>query len=184
MQTEIIIAGFGGQGVLFAGLLLARAGMQQDKHVTWIPSYGPEMRGGTAHVTVIISDEEIGSPIVRNPDAVLALNNPSLEKYEPLVKANGVLAYNSSLILDDFQQARTDITYIPVPASEIATTLGGSHMMNVVTLGALIAATNVLPIAAVEQALHAQLGDEKQTMVMPNVEALRLGAEVFKPIAA
>ena len=98
MQTEIIIAGFGGQGVLFAGQLLAYAAMDEGKEVTWIPSYGPEMRGGTANCTVIISDEEIGSPLVRNPTAVIAMNLPSLDKYETTVKPGGVLVVNSSMI--------------------------------------------------------------------------------------
>ena len=98
MQTEIIIAGFGGQGVLFAGQLLAYAGLGAGKEVTWIPSYGPEMRGGTANCTITISDEEIGSPVVRNPQAAIVLNLPSLDKYEPLVKTGGVLIINSSLI--------------------------------------------------------------------------------------
>jgi 2-oxoglutarate ferredoxin oxidoreductase subunit gamma len=98
MQTETILSGFGGQGALFAGMVLAYAGMASSKYVTWIPSYGPEMRGGTAHVTVIISDEEIGSPVIRRPRAAIVLNNPSMEKYESLVKEGGVLVYNSSLI--------------------------------------------------------------------------------------
>ena len=98
MQNEIIIAGFGGQGVLFAGQLLAYAAMDEGKEVTWIPSYGPEMRGGTANCTVVIADEEIGSPLVRNPKAVLVMNLPSLDKYEPLVKEGGVLVVNSSMV--------------------------------------------------------------------------------------
>ena len=98
MHEEIIISGFGGQGALFAGQLLAYAGMDCGKHVTWIPSYGPEMRGGTAHCTVVISDEPIGSPMVRHPSAVIALNLPSVDKYEGLVKPNGLLIYNSSLV--------------------------------------------------------------------------------------
>src|SRR3954463_12518892 len=97
MQYDIIFSGFGGQGALFASQLLAYAAMDQGRYVTWIPSYGPEMRGGTAHCTVIISDEEIGSPLVRNPSAVVALNPPSLEKYTPLVKSGGVLIVDSAL---------------------------------------------------------------------------------------
>ncbi len=98
MQQEVIIAGFGGQGVLFAGLLLAYAAMDEGKDVTWIPSYGPEMRGGTANCTVVVSDEEIGSPFVKNPSAVLAMNLPSLDKYEKLVKPGGVLVVNASMV--------------------------------------------------------------------------------------
>src|SRR5512146_349516 len=98
MQTDIIIAGFGGQGVLFAGQLLAYAAMDEGKEVTWIPSYGPEMRGGTANCTVIIADEEIGSPLVRNPRAAVAMNLPSLDKYETTISTGGVLIVNASII--------------------------------------------------------------------------------------
>ncbi len=107
MQTDIIIAGFGGQGVLFAGQLLAYAAMDEGREVTWIPSYGPEMRGGTANCTVVIADEEIGSPLVRNPQAVIAMNLPSLDKYEPAVRADGVMIINSSII--NRGVTRTDI---------------------------------------------------------------------------
>src|SRR5512140_2496549 len=97
MAYDIVFSGFGGQGALFAGQLLAYAAMDTGLHVTWIPSYGPEMRGGTAHCTVVVSDEEIGSPLVRSPECVLAFNNPAVEKYEPPVAANGLLIYNASL---------------------------------------------------------------------------------------
>ena len=117
MHEEIIIAGFGGQGVLFAGQLLAYAGVAEGRHVTWIPSYGPEMRGGTAHCTVVISDEEIGSPLVRNPSALVALNPPSMQKYEPLVKPGGVLVVDSALVSQ--RSERDDIREI-VPLAEIS----------------------------------------------------------------
>ena len=130
MQTEVILAGFGGQGILFGGMILAYAAMDSGKNTTWIPSYGPEMRGGTANVTVIISDDEIGSPIVRQPQVAIVFNLPSMEKYESLVKAGGVLVYNSSLI--DSEPQRTDITYVPVPANDIAEELGNLKMANMV----------------------------------------------------
>src|SRR5574338_1326180 len=117
MYEAIVIAGFGGQGVLFAGQLLAYAGLAEGRHVTWIPSYGPEMRGGTAHCVVIVSDEEIGSPLVRNPSNVVALNNPSVEKYEPLLAANGNLIYNSSLT--SHVLTRHNIQALPIPASDL-----------------------------------------------------------------
>src|SRR5512138_2398719 len=98
MQQELIVSGFGGQGALFAGQLLAYAALDAGKHVTWIPSYGPEMRGGTAHCTVIVSDEPIGAPMVRRPTSAIVLNLPSFDKYEPLVRAGGWMVYNSSLI--------------------------------------------------------------------------------------
>jgi 2-oxoglutarate ferredoxin oxidoreductase subunit gamma len=117
MHEETIIAGFGGQGALFAGQLLAHAALEGGKHVTWIPSYGPEMRGGTAHCTVIVSDTEIGSPMVRRPGSVIALNQPSFEKYEADIRPGGWLVYNSSLI--NCPPRRTDIRYVGVPANDI-----------------------------------------------------------------
>ena len=128
MHQEIVVAGFGGQGVLFAGQLLAYAGVAEGRHVTWIPSYGPEMRGGTAHCVVVISDEEIGSPLVRNPTAVLVLNPPSMEKYAPLVKAGGTLVVDSSLISQ--RSGREDIQEIDLPAKDIAAELGVPQVAN------------------------------------------------------
>ena len=122
MHDEIIFSGFGGQGALFAGQLLAYAASDNGLHVTWIPSYGPEMRGGTAHCTVVVSDEPIGSPLVRRPSSVVALNLPSFEKYETLVKSGGLLVYNRSLV--DRPQVRDDIRYVAVPANEIAEAVG------------------------------------------------------------
>lgn len=180
MQTEIIISGFGGQGALFAGTVLAEAGLISGKNVTWLPSYGPEMRGGTAHVTVTISDEEIGSPLVRHPSAVIALNNPSMEKYEPLVRADGVLVYNSSLIA--LVPGRTDLRYLAVPASDIAAELGDVRVTNMVAVGALIAATGVLPLTAVIQALPQHLSASKRELLAANEQALRRGAELDEPM--
>ncbi|RME54940.1 MAG: 2-oxoacid:ferredoxin oxidoreductase subunit gamma, partial [Caldilineae bacterium] len=152
METSIVIAGFGGQGVLFAGQLLAYAALEADKHVTWIPSYGPEMRGGTANCTVIIADEPIGSPYAPNPDAVIAMNLPSTEKYLPLVRPGGLLLYNSSLV--EPPEARPDIQMVPVPATELARAHGNERLANVVMLGALLALQPVLPVEAVERALE------------------------------
>ncbi len=180
MRESIILSGFGGQGALFAGMMLAYAGMDSGQDVTWIPSYGPEMRGGTAHVTVIISDEEIGSPLVQHPDAVLVLNNPSLEKYEPLVRPDGVLVYNSSLITAPPQ--RTDISYIPVPASDIAAELGSVKVTNMVSLGALVKATGILPLSALIQALYDHLPERKQDLLLINEQALRRGALTTLPL--
>src|SRR3989304_8138861 len=122
MQTEIVISGFGGQGVLFAGQLLAYAAMDEGRHVTWIPSYGPEMRGGTAHCTVIVSDEEIGSPLGGHPSVAIVLNNPSLEKYQRLVKEQGYLLINRSIIT--LPATRADIHAIDIPANDEATAIG------------------------------------------------------------
>src|SRR5689334_1108428 len=134
MLYDVVFSGFGGQGALFAGQLLAYAAMDCGLHVTWIPSYGPEMRGGTAHCIVIISDEAIGSPLVRTPTNVLAFNNPSVEKYERLAAANGLLIYNASLT--SHVVTRQDIRAAPIHASEIAAELGNPKLLNMVMLGA------------------------------------------------
>ena len=174
MQTEIIISGFGGQGALFAGQLLAYAAMDEGHHVTWIPSYGPEMRGGTAHCTVIISDDELGSPLVRRPAAVIAMNLPSLDKYEPLVAPGGVLVVNSSLVTR--HPARTDIRVVEVPANTMAEELGSNRLANLVLTGALLAATGALPLEAVERALAAHLPERHRSLLEANYQALRRGA--------
>ena len=174
MQSEIIISGFGGQGALFAGQLLAYAAMDEGHHVTWIPSYGPEMRGGTAHCTVIISDDEIGSPLVRHPAAVIAMNLPSLDKYEPLVAPGGVLVVNSSLVTR--HPARTDIRVVEVPANAMAEELGSNRLANLVLTGALLAATGALPLEAVERALAAHLPERHRSLLEANYQALRRGA--------
>jgi 2-oxoglutarate ferredoxin oxidoreductase subunit gamma len=175
MQTEIIIAGFGGQGVLFAGQLLAYAGMDEGRDVTWIPSYGPEMRGGTANCTVIIADEEIGSPLVRNPQAVIAMNLPSLDKYETAVKPGGVLVVNSSMV--NRSVIRQDIRAVLVPGNDIAEALGDRRMTNMVLLGGLLANLPVLPLEAVERALEAHLPARHHRLLPLNYQALHRGAE-------
>ncbi len=173
MQKEIIIAGFGGQGVLFAGQLLTYAAMDQGLQVTWIPSYGPEMRGGTANCTVVISDEEIGSPMVSRPSAVIAMNLPSLDKYEEKVKEGGLLVVNQSMVDRDVQ--RNNIKVAMVPANKIAEELGDKRMTNMVLLGALLANMDVLPIAAIEKALQGQLPERNQKLHALNLKALQKG---------
>lgn len=173
MQHEIIISGFGGQGALFAGQLLAYAAMEQDQHVTWIPSYGPEMRGGTAHCTVIVSDEEIGSPLVRNPSAAIVLNNPSMEKYQPLVKEQGHLIVNRSII--NLPTTRGDIQTIDIAASDEAVALGDARLLNVIMLGALIACTEVVSLESLERALELHLPERHRKLLDLNKAALRRG---------
>ena len=175
MQTEIIIAGFGGQGILFAGQLMAYAAMDAGFEVTWIPSYGPEMRGGTANCTVVISDEEIGSATVRNPKAALVFNLPSLDKYEPLVTPGGVLVANASLI--DRSIRRTDLVAVDIPANEIAENLGDKRLTNMVMLGAMLEKLPVLSIEAIEKALAAHLPERHRRLLPLNSQALRQGAE-------
>jgi 2-oxoglutarate ferredoxin oxidoreductase subunit gamma len=182
MQEEMIFSGFGGQGALFAGMVLAYAGMDCGKNVTWIPSYGPEMRGGTANVTVIISDEEVGSPIIRHPSAAVVLNNPSMEKYEPLVKEGGILVYNESIISS--RPGRPDIRYVLVPANDVASELGNPKMANMVALGALVAVTGILPLEMVAKALSEHLPKSKHKMLESNLMALERGAQLAEPVTA
>lgn len=178
MQTEIVIAGFGGQGVLFAGQVLAYAAMDSGKHVTWFPSYGPEMRGGTANCTVIISDEEIGSPAVRNPQAVVCLNLPSLDKYEPLVTDGGLLVVNTSLVNRGVE--RPGLRVVETPANELAEELGDRRLVNSIMIGALVEATSVLPMEAVKQALKEHLPARHQKLLPANFAALEKGAEAAR----
>lgn len=175
METSIVISGFGGQGVLFAGQLLAYAGMDDGRFVTWIPSYGPEMRGGTAHCIVIISDEPIGAPIVAQPDVAIVLNQPSFDKYEPLVKSGGLLVVNSSIVTSAAQ--REDIDVVFVPANSIAEEGGSVKMLNMAAVGAMLSRRDVLPVAVVEQALRDHLPARKSHMLEDNLQVLRQGLQ-------
>ena len=173
MQTEAVFAGFGGQGILFAGQILARAGMATGHNVSWLPSYGPEMRGGTANVTVIVSDEEIGAPIVQRPVVGVIFNLPSMEKYESLIKTGGTLVYNSSLIA--IRPQRKDIKVIAVPANDLAQELGSERTANMIMLGALCSVTGVVGKKALESAVRDAVPDSKKEM---NIEAFGLGYEL------
>lgn len=173
METSIIISGFGGQGVLFAGQLLAYAGMDAGRNVTWIPSYGPEMRGGTAHCIVIISDEPIGAPVVARPDIAIVLNQPSFDKYESLVKEGGALIVNSSLV--SIAAVRDDIEAVFVPANAIAEEWGSSKMLNMAALGAMLAVRPVIPVETLENALAEHLPADKAHLLQANLEVLRHG---------
>jgi 2-oxoglutarate ferredoxin oxidoreductase subunit gamma len=175
MQSEVIISGFGGQGTLYAGQVYAYAGMDEGKHVTWIPSYGPEMRGGTANCTVVISDEEIGSPSALHPRAVIALNLPSLDKYEPLVAPGGFLIVNESMV--NREPSRTDIHWLMIPANNIARELGNERVANMVLLGALEANMKALPDGALERALQAHTAERLKKFIGMNIEAMHRGAE-------
>ena len=176
MQTEIVIAGFGGQGVLFTGQLLAYAAMGEGKNVTWFPSYGPEMRGGTANCTVVIADEEIGSPQVRNPKVVIAMNLPSLDRYEPLVAPDGLLVVNSSMV--NRTPERTDIRILMVPGNEIAEEIGDKRMTNMVLLGGMLAYQPVLPLEVIHDALGEHLPERHQKMVPLNILVLERGRKL------
>ena len=176
MQSEVKFAGFGGQGIMLIGKILAHAEMQAGSEVVWIPSYGPEMRGGTACCTVVTSDRPIGSPIIQNPQHLVAMNLPSLEKYEETLQPEGVLIINSSLI--DQGSSREDLSVAKIPANEIAEELGNKRLTNMVLLGALLARLPVLKIEAVEKALEEHLPARHQHLVPLNFKALRVGAEL------
>ena len=182
MEFSIIIAGFGGQGVLFAGQLLAYAGMNSGRHVTWIPSYGPEMRGGTANCTVIISDEPIGAPIVSRPSVAVALNQPSFEKYEPRVQPGGLLVVNSSIV--SLISERDDIEVVYVPATAIAEQAGSTKMLNMASVGALLARRRILSLEALGKALETHLPESKGHLLESNLEVLRRGYEMAEAKAA
>lgn len=173
MQTEVVFSGFGGQGALFAGQILAYAGMDAGMEVTWMPSYGPEMRGGTANCTVIIADEEIGSPLVKNPKACAVLNLPSLDKYESKVAENGVLIVNKSLVNRDVQ--RDDIDSLAIPANEIAESIGDRRLVNMIMLGALLDRLPLLKLNEIEDALNRHLPERHRKLLKANYEALRAG---------
>lgn len=174
MQTEIVFAGFGGQGVLFAGQILAFAGMDAGKDVTWMPSYGPEMRGGTANCTVIVADEEIGSPLVRNPKACVVMNLPSLDKYESRVTPGGVLIVNASLV--NRSPERSDIDWLMIPAQEIAEAIGNRRMINMVMLGALLQKLPILSLQAIQESLDVHLPERHRKFLKNNIEAIEQGA--------
>ncbi|MBT3218542.1 MAG: 2-oxoacid:ferredoxin oxidoreductase subunit gamma [Proteobacteria bacterium] len=176
MQAEIIISGFGGQGTLFAGQLLAHAALESGKNVLWIPSYGPEMRGGKARCTVIISDDDIGAPVVRNPSAAIVLNIPSMDGFEPLIKPGGTLVVNSSLI--PRKSERTDINAIHLAATDMATEIGNVRLANVICLGALVEATGIVELEAVKTALDKQLPKRHRKLLGINFEAMQKGADL------
>lgn len=175
MQNEIIISGFGGQGVLFAGQLLSYTAMDQNLNVTWFPSYGPEMRGGTANCTVIIADQEIGAPVVRNPQAAIAMNLPSLNKYEQMIKPGGVLIVNTSMV--DHAVTRKDIRVVALPATEIAESLGNKKFTNMVLIGALLANLPVFPLEAIERSLEEHMPARHKKLLADNIKALQEGAK-------
>lgn len=175
MQTAVVFSGFGGQGALFAGQVLTYAALDNGHNVTWIPSYGPEMRGGVARCTVIVADSEIGSPIVRNPDVAVVFNNPSMEKFQQELKSGGILIMNSSMI--NVPVERDDLIVIEVPGNQIATGFGDVRMTNMVLLGAMLAVTPLVTLEEAGQALRDHLPERKQHLIEPNIEVLKRGFE-------
>ena len=178
MLEQTLFAGFGGQGMLTIGQFLAQAGMNEGKYVSWLPSYGPEMRGGTANCSVCISDKPIASPVITSPGCIVAMNRPSLDKFEPMVRPGGLLIINSSLI--DVKAKRTDIDVLYVPANEIAEKLGSAQVANVVILGAYLAKHPSVAMEDVLDCIAVKLGKKKAHLVEVNKKALAAGAEAVK----
>jgi 2-oxoglutarate ferredoxin oxidoreductase subunit gamma len=176
-QYEVTFAGFGGQGIMTAGQLLAYTGIEEGKEVVWIPSYGPEMRGGTAYCTVVISDERIGSPIVINPRALCVFNRPSFEKFEPRIKPGGLLVVNSSLI--DLTTERDDLTELLIPANDIALKAGNAKSANVAVLGAFVGASGVVKQETLLAMLKTKMGKKKE-MLDANLSVLETGFKLGK----
>ncbi|MGE5653369.1 MAG: 2-oxoacid:acceptor oxidoreductase family protein [Bacillota bacterium] len=178
MTHEVIMAGFGGQGVMLMGQLVAYAGMHEHKNVTWLPSYGPEMRGGTANCTVVVSDEEVASPVVVDPTCAVVMNIQSYDKFEPLVRPGGILLINSSLI--DKVSTRTDITQYQIPVNEIADEIGNNKVANMVMLGAFIEATRAVSLGSIVESLKKVLPARRHNLIPVNQRALERGAVLVK----
>lgn len=176
MTHELLIAGFGGQGVLSMGMMLGYAGMVEEKEISWMPSYGPEMRGGTANCIVIVSDKRISSPIITTFDTVIALNQPSLEKFEKAVKPSGLLLYDSTNIITP--PTRADVRIIGIPASEEAVRMKNTRIMNMIVLGAFLEQTRVVAIASVMSALKKVLPERHHHLLPLNEQALKRGIEL------
>jgi 2-oxoglutarate ferredoxin oxidoreductase subunit gamma len=175
MTTKVIMAGFGGQGVVLMGTLLSYTAMVEGKHTTFFPSYGAEMRGGTANCSVIVSDDEIASPVVNQPDCVVAMNIASLDKFESRVKAGGVIFVNSSLV--DRKVSREDVGEIRIPASEMAEELGSTRAANMVMLGGVIKKTGAVSLDSATESLTRVLSERAMALLDVNKKALRKGFE-------
>ncbi len=175
MHESVIIAGFGGQGILLMGQLLCYAGMHEGKKVTWMPSYGPEMRGGTANCTVMLASDRIGSPVTQHPLSLVAMNKASLDRFETVLETSGFLVINSSLVERDPQ--RSDCRIIKVPANKIAEEVGTLQVTNMAALGAYVGGREVVSLESVIVALRRMIPEHRQELLAVNEEALRRGAE-------
>lgn len=178
-QYEVTFAGFGGQGIMVAGQLLAYAGIHEGLNVVWLPSYGPEMRGGTAYCTVVVSEARIGSPIINSPRAACVFNRPSFDKFTPKVKPGGLIVVNSSLI--DVTTDRQDITEILVPANQIAMDVQNNRSANLAVLGAFTYASEVVPLATMQTVVKEKLG-KKANLLESNLEALQRGFDLARDL--
>ncbi|MBR1394511.1 MAG: 2-oxoacid:acceptor oxidoreductase family protein [Prevotella sp.] len=180
MKKEIIISGFGGQGVLSMGKILAYSGLMEDKEVTWMPAYGPEQRGGTANVTVIVSDERISSPILSKYDIAIVLNQPSLEKFEPKIKPGGVLIYDGFGIINP--PTRKDITVYRIDAMDKAAEMKNGKVFNMIVLGGLLKVAPVVSTKGVEKALKKTLPERHHDLIPLNMQAVDEGAKIIKEV--
>jgi len=178
---DVIMAGFGGQGVMLIGNLLAQAAMECGLNVTFVPAYGVEMRGGTANCTVILDKESIGSPVVQRPLSTIMLNQPSLDKFQPRLAKGGVQVVNSSLI--DSSYIDPTIRTVRVPVNELAEKLGNAKLLNMVALGAWVHATNALPLTVVQEALHRVISTHYAKLIPANAEALTTGHDFARTLA-
>ena len=176
MTTNIIITGFGGQGVLFAGKILAYTALMTGKQLSWLPSYGPEMRGGAANCHVIVSDEPVGSPIITAPDVLISMNRPSLDKFEDTVKAGGTILYDKSLIDRDVK--RDDVKIAGVDATAIATADGKATMANMIMLGALVKATGIFTLEEIRAGVEKTVPPSKQHLVDVNMAMIEKGYNI------
>lgn len=173
MERSVIIAGFGGQGILFAGRVLAEAAVDEGREVSWIPSYGPEMRGGTASCTVIVADEPIGSPIVDQASAAIVMNPPSLAKFEPLVAPGGLLVVNSSLV--EAECRRRDVEQLRLPCTALARSAGDDRLVSVVALGALIGRLPLVGPDSIRRAIETAVGADRPETVAADLAAFEAG---------
>lgn len=173
--ATILIAGFGGQGALFAGKFLAYSGLIEEKQLSWLPSYGPEMRGGTANCAVTLSDEPVGSPIVTEPNVLIAMNRPSFDKFEPAVVPDGYLFADSTLI--DAESQRKDIKAFYVPATKMAADMGLTGLSNMILIGKMVKETGVVSLSDAEEAFKKFVPAKKAALIEKNIEALKAGFE-------
>ncbi len=176
MKCEMICAGFGGQGVLTIGKFIAKAGMAEGKNVSWLPSYGPEMRGGTANVAAVVSDEPIASPIVSYPDVLVALNQPSLDKFGASVRAGGVVIVNTNMCPHGLK--RDDVQIVAAPMSDIALEIGSMMVLNMLAIGMVIGKTNIIKYETMEEDLTAFLKAKNPDLLHQNLEAIKRGMEI------
>lgn len=178
MMIEMICSGFGGQGALTVGKFLAQAGMEEGKNVSWLPSYGPEMRGGTANVSVVISEEEIASPLVSHPDILIALNQPSLDKFGPVTRAKGIIFVNTDMCPHKLE--RDDVEFVYAPMSKIAAEIGSQKVLNMISIGMVIGKTQLVRYETLERGLKEFMQKKNPALLEANLEAIKRGMELVK----